>query len=150
MSRDKQIEEMANDYYEAMLKARGTLGSMNDGAPKWYAKELYAKGYCKIKTTDWLTRGISAEQLEREKREALDEFAKRNGYCKASEIFEEIDEMLVADIILCDEGISDAIKRKDEISLSVHTDSRELLCVIRDGILELKKKYEREGADDDT
>lgn len=27
MNRDKQIEEMANDYYEAMLKARGTLGS---------------------------------------------------------------------------------------------------------------------------
>ena len=47
MNRDKQIEEMANDYYEAMLKARGTLGSMNKGAPKWYAKELYAKGYRK-------------------------------------------------------------------------------------------------------
>ena len=44
---NKQIEEMANDYYEAMLKARGTLGSMNEGAPKWYAKELYAKGYRK-------------------------------------------------------------------------------------------------------
>ena len=49
MSRDKQTEirEMANDYYEAMLKARGTLGSMNEGAPIWYAKELYAKGYRK-------------------------------------------------------------------------------------------------------
>lgn len=44
---EKQIEEMANDYYEAMLKARGTLGSMNEGAPKWYAKELYAQGYRK-------------------------------------------------------------------------------------------------------
>ena len=44
---NKQIEEMANDYYEAMLKARGTLGSMNEGAPKWYAKELYNKGYRK-------------------------------------------------------------------------------------------------------
>lgn len=47
MSREKQIEEMANAYYEAMLKARGTIGSMNEGAPKWYAKELYAKGYRK-------------------------------------------------------------------------------------------------------
>lgn len=47
MNRDKQIEEMANDYYEAMLKARGTLGSMNEGAPKWYAKELYNAGYRK-------------------------------------------------------------------------------------------------------
>ena len=44
---NKQIDEMANDYYEAMLKARGTLGSMNEGAPKWYAKELYAKGWRK-------------------------------------------------------------------------------------------------------
>lgn len=47
MTKDKQIEEMANDYYEAMLKARATLGSMNEGAPKWYAKQLYAKGYRK-------------------------------------------------------------------------------------------------------
>lgn len=41
------IEALANDYYEAMLKARGTLGSMNEGAPKWYAKELYTKGWRK-------------------------------------------------------------------------------------------------------
>lgn len=48
MSREeKQIEEMANAYYEAMLKARGTLGSMNEGAPKWYAKELHNAGYRK-------------------------------------------------------------------------------------------------------
>ena len=39
--------KMANAYYEAMLKARATLGSMNEGAPKWYAKELYSKGYRK-------------------------------------------------------------------------------------------------------
>lgn len=44
---NKQVDEMANDYYEAMLKARGTLGSMNEGAPKWYANELYAKGWRK-------------------------------------------------------------------------------------------------------
>lgn len=47
MSKDKQIEEMANTYYEAMLKARGTLGSMNEGAPKWYAKHFYEAGYRK-------------------------------------------------------------------------------------------------------
>lgn len=47
MSREKQIEEMANTYYEAMLKARGTLGSMNEGAPKWYAKAFYNAGYRK-------------------------------------------------------------------------------------------------------
>lgn len=48
MNKEKQIEEMANAYYEAMLKARGTLGSMNEGAPKWYARELYNAGYRKI------------------------------------------------------------------------------------------------------
>ena len=47
MNKEKQIEEMAKAYYEAMLKASRTLGSMNEGAPKWYAKELYAKGYRK-------------------------------------------------------------------------------------------------------
>lgn len=47
MNRDKQIEEMANTYYEAMLKARATLGSMNEGAPKWYATYLYNAGYRK-------------------------------------------------------------------------------------------------------
>ena len=47
MNREKQIEEMANAYYEAMLKARGTIGSMNGGAPKWYATELYNAGYRK-------------------------------------------------------------------------------------------------------
>lgn len=45
MNKEKQIEEMANIYYEAMLKARGTLGSMNEGAPKWYAKAFYNAGY---------------------------------------------------------------------------------------------------------
>ena len=47
MSKEKQIEEMANIYYDAMLKARGTLGSMNEGAPKWYAKAFYNAGYRK-------------------------------------------------------------------------------------------------------
>lgn len=47
MTKEKQIEEMANTYYEAMLKARGTLGSMNEGAPKWYAKHFYDAGYRK-------------------------------------------------------------------------------------------------------
>lgn len=47
MNKNTQLEELANDYYEAMLKARGTICSMNEGAPKWYAKELYAKGWRK-------------------------------------------------------------------------------------------------------
>ena len=53
MSKEKQIEEMANDYYEAMLKASNTIGSMNYGAPKWYAKELYNAGY--RKQSEWIS-----------------------------------------------------------------------------------------------
>lgn len=45
--KNREIEEMANAYYEAMLKARATLGSMNEGAPKWYAKAFYNAGYRK-------------------------------------------------------------------------------------------------------
>lgn len=54
MSKEKQIEEMANTYYEAMLKARGTLGSMNEGAPKWYAKAFYEAGYRKQSEGEWI------------------------------------------------------------------------------------------------
>ena len=43
---------MANVYYDAMLKARGTLGSMNEGAPKWYAKHFYEAGYRK---QEWIS-----------------------------------------------------------------------------------------------
>ena len=80
MSREKQIEEMANDYYEAMLKARGTLGSMNEGAPKWYAKELYAKGYRKASEVareifeeieKFLVENISAISTSRKSGDAL-------------------------------------------------------------------------------
>lgn len=70
---NKQIDEMANDYYEAMLKARGTLGSMNEGAPKWYAKELYAKGYRKASDVateilDDIMDALTGESIEEEKK----------------------------------------------------------------------------------
>lgn len=45
MSEEKQIEEMADVYYTATLKARDTLGSMNEGAEMWYAKAFYNAGY---------------------------------------------------------------------------------------------------------
>ena len=76
---NREIEEMANDYYEAMLKARGTLGSMNDGAPKWYAKELYAKGW--RKSTD-VAREIF-DKIER----LLDDYS--TAQCYQGEVFVE-------------------------------------------------------------
>lgn len=48
MDKKKQIEGLANIYYEAMLKARATIGSMNEGAPKWYAKAFYNAGCRKL------------------------------------------------------------------------------------------------------
>ena len=58
---NKQIEELANAYYEAMIKASRTLCSMNEGAPKWYAKELYNAGYRKQSDT---AREIFAETIK--------------------------------------------------------------------------------------
>lgn len=50
----EQIKELANDYYEAMLEARATIGSMNEGAPMWYAKHLYNAGYRKQREGEWI------------------------------------------------------------------------------------------------
>lgn len=47
MSKEKQIEEMAEVYYKARLKARDTLGSMNEGEEMWYSKAFYEAGYRK-------------------------------------------------------------------------------------------------------
>ena len=78
----------------------------------------------------------------------LKEDVQRN-YRKASdvarEIFEEIDRMLIADIAICDECMSDARKRKDDIGYLVGMDGKEFVTAIRDEILDLKKKYESEG-----
>lgn len=51
-NKEKCIGDMANVYYDAMLKARGTLGSMNEGAPKWYAKHFYEAGY---RRQEWIS-----------------------------------------------------------------------------------------------
>lgn len=54
MSEEKQIQEMANTYYTAMLKASRALGSMNEGAPKWYAKEFYNAGWRQQSEGKWI------------------------------------------------------------------------------------------------
>lgn len=47
MNKEKQLEEMAKTYEEARLKANETLGSMNEGADRWYANAFYNAGYRK-------------------------------------------------------------------------------------------------------
>ena len=47
MSAEKLIEEMAKVYEEARFLANETLGSMNEGEGKWYAKAFYEAGYRK-------------------------------------------------------------------------------------------------------
>ena len=64
MSEEKQIQEMANTYYTAMLKASRALGSMNEGAPKWYAKEFYNAGYRKQSEGEWVERAVTRTWLE--------------------------------------------------------------------------------------
>ena len=45
MSKEKQIEEMAEDLETAKVNALATIGSMNDGFGAWYAKALYNAGW---------------------------------------------------------------------------------------------------------
>lgn len=53
MTKDKQIEEMAKIYEDARYNANETLGSMNEGAGKWYAKAFYNAGYRKTFTSEF-------------------------------------------------------------------------------------------------
>ena len=90
MDREKQIEEK-HELSESIYMSGYGLDwkDSND-----IAEQLYNAGYRKIQTTDWLTKGISKEQLEREKNESLKEFfdgnCKKYGYYKKSEVVREI------------------------------------------------------------
>ena len=83
MSSKKQIEEMAREICQL---ERDCNECWHNGVcqAKKYAKRAINAGYRKVVTSDWLTKGISEEQLEREKQEALDEFAEKLGYRKQS------------------------------------------------------------------
>lgn len=77
-NREKQIEEMAIIYEEARYKASETLGSMNEGAGKWYAKAFYNAGYRKAsevekELADW--KAI-AEQYQKQFEEARADVAR--------------------------------------------------------------------------
>jgi hypothetical protein len=89
MDREKQIEEMARDlcHLTCTCEECGNVAEVNKHRckAKVYARRAYEAGYRKVVTSDWLTKGISEEQLEREKQEALDEFAEKLGYRKQSE-----------------------------------------------------------------
>ena len=50
----KQLEEMAEVYNKARLKARDTLGSMNEGEEMWYSKAYYEAGYRKQSEGEWI------------------------------------------------------------------------------------------------
>ena len=47
MNRNERIEDMARVYEEARYRASETLGRMNEGAAKWYAKAFYEADYRK-------------------------------------------------------------------------------------------------------
>lgn len=64
MSREKQIAEMAVDINDCITEFVTDVGDVyiDDEAT---AQKMFDKGYRKIQTTDWLTKGISKEiQLE--------------------------------------------------------------------------------------
>ena len=92
MSKEKQIDEMAKLIcnfpqcinYNSIGECKPTECQIADKA-----EALYNAGYRKIPTTDWLTKGVPQEQLEREADEAIKEIFERNcekyGYRKQSE-----------------------------------------------------------------
>lgn len=86
--REKQIEEMAWELCDIPrhpnIKSCEQCGNKHCHA-MYYAERAYNAGYRKVVTSDWLTKGISEEQLEREKQEALDEFAEKLGYRRQNE-----------------------------------------------------------------
>ena len=77
--REKQIEEMAKVIDKSHWKLEQDFTGCHINSSE-IAEVLYNAGYRKIQTTDWLTKGISKEQLEREREESLKEFFERN--CK--------------------------------------------------------------------
>ena len=84
MNREKQIGEMARTYEEAMYKARGTLGSMNEGEARWYVKALYNAGY--RKATD-VSREIT-DHIEAILNKMFEQYAVlgQTDYCTITEI----------------------------------------------------------------
>ena len=49
--KEKQIKELAEIIEKRRLEARVTVGSLNEGAGMWYARDLYMKGYRKQSDT---------------------------------------------------------------------------------------------------
>lgn len=131
-----------------------------------------------IKTTDWLTKGISKEQLEREKQEAImsadleecftefrsngeiyvdfDAMAEKltdKGYRKATdfaeEIFAEIDGSFSQMIEEAGNTISEAIQEENKSVARVAEYGRDVLFLARNTLTKiLKKKYPREMTED--
>ena len=92
----KQIEEMAKVLCKDCERADppcdlAKSGRMCDSVGE-QAEALYNAGYRKIPTTDWLTKGISEEQIKKEKQEAFEEIAEQLGYRKQEWI--SVDERL--------------------------------------------------------
>ena len=54
MSKEKQIEEMAEVLENAKIDAHATIGSMNRGFGVWYANALYTAGYRKQSEGEWI------------------------------------------------------------------------------------------------
>ena len=56
MSKEKQIEEMADVLERAKVNACATIGSMNSSFGMWYATALYTEGYRKQSEGEWVER----------------------------------------------------------------------------------------------
>lgn len=74
MTEREQIEMLAKDLCRLSCTCEECQNVATKNKDKCkakvYAERAYRAGYRKIPTTDWLTKGVPQEQLEREKQEA--------------------------------------------------------------------------------
>ena len=63
MSKEKQIEEMADVLERAKVNACATIGSMNSSFGMWYATALYTEGYRKQEEGEWeIVKGSNGKE----------------------------------------------------------------------------------------
>ena len=72
------IEKMAKDTGCPSRQPCEECLLLNECDRLLFAERLYNKNYREIQTTNWLTKGISDEQLKKERDEALKEFFERH------------------------------------------------------------------------
>lgn len=73
MTKQEQINEMAEILEKAYVDARSNCGSLNQGFGMWYAKYLYNAGYSKDYISEERAREIGKEMFDKVRKETARE-----------------------------------------------------------------------------